>query len=167
MINYNNGKIYKICSKTMEGDIYIGSTTKKNLSKRMSGHVYVYKKVKSGISINKTKSFDIFDKYGVENCCIILLENVNAKDKNELKAREAYYIKTLECINKQIPLRSKQEYRDDNKDKAYKYYYDNKINILDKMKKKIICDCGSEICKSTQKRHEKSKKHQKYINKIK
>ena len=30
---------------------------------------------------NMTKSYDIFEKYGIKNCKIILLENVNVNTK--------------------------------------------------------------------------------------
>jgi hypothetical protein len=40
----------------------------------------------------KTRSFEVFEKYGVENCAIILLEYVNAHSKDELLAREKYYV---------------------------------------------------------------------------
>jgi hypothetical protein len=45
MTNYNNGKIYKIEPLNGEdGDIYIGSTTKKLLCQRMASHRYDYKR---------------------------------------------------------------------------------------------------------------------------
>ena len=44
MINYNNGKIYKIEPINGEdGDIYIGSTTKEFLSQRLATHRGEYK----------------------------------------------------------------------------------------------------------------------------
>ena len=53
MINYNNGKIYKIepiCDHD-EWDIYIGSTTKQYLCQRMATHKYYYKKYKQDQTI--------------------------------------------------------------------------------------------------------------------
>ena len=50
MVNYSNGKIYKIepiCEHD-EGDVYIGSTTKMYLSDRMFGHRDNYRKYKNG-----------------------------------------------------------------------------------------------------------------------
>ena len=47
MVNYNNGKIYKIvpiCEGADEGDVYIGSTTKEYLSQRMVQHRADYNK---------------------------------------------------------------------------------------------------------------------------
>ena len=72
MTNYNKGKIYKIQTicKHDEYDIYIGSTTRPCLSQRMSAHKYEYKKYKQGLH-PKIMSFDIFDKYGIDNVKIV------------------------------------------------------------------------------------------------
>ena len=71
MVNYSNGKIYKIESHL--GDkIYIGSTTKEYLSQRMDNHRGHYKVWKNGQG-NKTTSFELFDEYGIENCKIVSL----------------------------------------------------------------------------------------------
>ena len=107
MVNYQNGKIYKI--ESMNGDlVYIGSTTKEYLSQRMDTHRMLYKRWKLG-NTNKTTSFDVFDAYGVENCSIILLETCPCKSKDELYAREAYYIKSMKCVNRCVPRRSKED----------------------------------------------------------
>ena len=123
MVNYNNSKIYKIeptCEHD-EGDIYVGSTTKTLLSQRMTAHRGDYSKWKKE-KRHFTTSFLIFDKYGLENCNIILIENVeNCNSKNDLHAREAHHIKTLKCVNKVIPNRTTKEYLEDTK-----YYEHNK-----------------------------------------
>ena len=119
MVNYSQGKVYKI-EPIQGGEIYVGSTTKKYLSERMSEHRSNYKKWKAGIQ-GKCMSFDIFDKYRLENCQIILLESVNANSKEELHVREAHWIKSLECVNKVIPGRTQKEYREDNKDQIAEY----------------------------------------------
>ena len=116
--DFSQGKIYKIepiCDHD-EGDIYIGSTTKIYLSQRMVLHKKHHKEwlnYRRGL----TTSFKIFDKYGFQNCQIILLENVNANNINELLSREAHYIKTLNCVNKYIPKRTHKEHYEDNKTK--------------------------------------------------
>jgi len=53
MVNYGNGKIYKIepIVGHEEGDVYIGSTTNKYLSKRMGVHISKYKGA-GGLRIN-------------------------------------------------------------------------------------------------------------------
>jgi ribosome-interacting GTPase 1 len=190
MVNYNNGKIYKIESINVEdSDIYIGSTTKKLLSMRMSHHRSTYKKYKIS-GFKSITSYKIFNKYGLDNCIITLLENVNAKSKDELFTREAYYIRTLKCVNKVIPNRTQKQYRDDNKenlqDYRKNYRIDNKDKIFDYMKEylieykeinkiklsiqrsqKIFCDCCNIEFNITNKaRHNKSKIHLEKISNI-
>lgn len=114
MVNYNNGKIYKIepISGGEDGDVYIGSTTCKYLSQRMSDHRSDYKRWKAG-KREKVTSFNLFDKYGVKNCKIVLLELVSVQTKDELVERESFYIRTINCVNKVIPNRTKEEYLQD------------------------------------------------------
>jgi ribosome-interacting GTPase 1 len=166
--DYSKGKIYKIepiCDHD-EHEIYIGSTTKEYLSQRMVGHRQDYTLKK-----RKTTAFKLFDKYGIENCNIILLESVNANNYNELVAREAHYIKTLKCVNKVIPLRTDREYYDDNRDYCIQYEKNYRAKNAEKIKerKKIYCqlvyncDCGS-VCRVNVKAvHFKTKKHQTYL----
>ena len=207
MVNYSNGKIYKIESITGEGNIYIGSTTKKYLSQRMDTHRKDYKRWKNG-KMHKITSYDIFDIYGVENCQIILIESYPCETKDELQAREKYYIKSMQCVNKCVPGRSHKEYEEDNKERIQEYkkeyyqkniekvkeyniinkdkiserkkryiethneenkeyrknYYEkNKDKIQEQQKKEYICICGSVIHQIEKSRHEKSKKHLKYL----
>ncbi len=89
-VNGGESKIYKICSSNMIGDKFISSTTSEYLCNMMLKHIKEYEKQKSNPNINvfwfKRKLFDIFDKYGVNNCCIILLETVKAETDFELKS---------------------------------------------------------------------------------
>ena len=140
MTNYNNGKIYKIEPiNGDDGDIYFGSTTKEYLSQRMTAHRYKYKQYLNGKYQNVT-SFKLFEKYGVDNCKIILLESVNANSKDELHAREAHYIKSAACVNKVVPLQTMKEYREANKDaistrqKIYDDAHKDKKREYDKMR---------------------------------
>ena len=186
MVNYSNGKIYKIepIVEHLEGDIYIGSTTKKYLSQRMDKHRSSYKRYKDG-KFHKFTVFDIFDKYGIDNCKIYLLESVNANSKDELLAKEGNYIKTLKCVNKCIVGRTEKEYYNDNKTNILKqqkdYYNNNKINILknkkdyyndnrqqklEKAKEICICNiCNCNYTKWHKSQHQKSQKHQNNLNK--
>jgi hypothetical protein len=137
MVNYANGKIYKIESNI--GDkIYIGSTTKAQLSMRMSGHRADYKCWKAG-KAGLVTAYHLFDEYGIENCKIVLLEDCPCESKDQLSAREAHYIRTLECVNKTIPLRTRAEYRQDNRDdlaeKEKKYREAHRETIREKDKK--------------------------------
>jgi hypothetical protein len=116
-INYKNGKIYKIEPVNgEEGEIYIGSTTKQYLSQRMTAHRANYNRWKNG-KCYKVMAFDLFDKFGLDNCKIILLESCPCESKDQLHARESHHIRTLNCINKMVPGRTDKEYYHDNKEK--------------------------------------------------
>ncbi len=60
--------------------------------------------------VNSVSIYDLFNKYGIDNCNIFLLENYNCNDINELRAKEGEYIKKFKCINKIIPGRTIKEY---------------------------------------------------------
>ena len=100
MADYTNGKIYKIepLQPDKEDDVYIGSTTKEYLSQRLATHKYGFMHWKK-TGEKKLASYDLFEKYGFENCKIVLLENVKCSSKDELVAVENKYIHNIQCIN--------------------------------------------------------------------
>ena len=107
MVTYQNGKIYKI--EDIGGNMcYIWSTTKDLLSKRMAEHRRAYKYWQSDESNTKFSVFKIFDEYGVDNCQIVLIELYPCETKDELTSREAYFIRSIDCVNTQIPGRTKK-----------------------------------------------------------
>jgi hypothetical protein len=140
MVNYSNGKIYKIeaLNAPIDEKVYVGSTTKQYLCQRMDTHRADYKRWIEGKFKGCVRSYELFDKYGVDNCVIVLIESVNANSKDELHAREKHYIQTLNSINKNIPLRTRKEYREDNNDKIKErmkvYREENKLIIHEKDK---------------------------------
>ena len=152
-INYTNSKVYKIWS-TQGDKIYIGSTTKELLCQRMSSHRKEYRKWKK-TQTQLTSSFLIFEEYGVENCFIELLEAKECISKDELRQLEGKYIRELICVNKRIEGRTHKEYREDHKERI-------------KTKKGTICscDCGSIYTFDHKARHERTIKHQTFINKL-
>jgi len=112
MTNYAKTKIYKIESHL--GDkIYIGSTAKEYLSQRFQQHKSSYKRWKNGLG-SKITSYELFDDYGVDNCSIVLIEACPCVSSDEKRAKEGHYIKTLDCVNKNIAGRTKKEYREAN-----------------------------------------------------
>ena len=131
MVNYNNAKVYKIWS-TAGDKIYIGSTTKEYLSQRMDTHRSGYKRWKNE-KHGLITSFKLFEEYGLENCFIELLEAKVCTSKDELIQLEGGYVRSMKCVNKCIPGRTDQQYRDDNKDKINEqinaYREDNKDKI--------------------------------------
>jgi hypothetical protein len=112
-MGYERGKIYKLWS--VEGDdIYIGSTIN-TLTRRLNQHKCQHKK---GHYISACL---IFEKYKAVK--IELMENFSCNNKNELTAREGYYIRNNTCVNKQIPNRTQEE-----------RYLDNREHILKRVK---------------------------------
>jgi hypothetical protein len=168
-MNYQNGKIYKLVSYQTD-NIYIGSTTT-SLSKRKWSHKSKYNAWKKG-DYHYVTSFEII-KY--DDVKIILIENYASKSKNELLARERYYIENNNCVNKNVPGRKGKEYRLDNierirerdkknynKENSAKYYQDNKLY----RSQQFLCECGVVYTRQHKKRHERTKKHLDYMKNI-
>jgi hypothetical protein len=97
---YWRGKVYKLVPKGIVDYVpYIGSTKQKHLSSRLVGHKSQYKKYKSGKG-NYVSSFELFDKYGIDNCEIILIEEYPCHARELLTARERHFIETINCCNR-------------------------------------------------------------------
>jgi hypothetical protein len=117
---YQRGKIYKLVSSQTD-KIYIGSTIQK-LSDRKSKH--------------KTKPCSSKELTCYEDFDIILIKDFPCNSKKELEREEGCIIKqNLDiCVNEKIPLRSRIEWRIDNKEKIkkiskeYRLKNKNKVN---------------------------------------
>ena len=112
MVNYNNGKIYKIVCN-ISGLIYIGSTTKEFLSQRLINHRSAYKSWKNDNTKHYTTSFKVLEN---DDFSIVLIEAVNWNTKDELRSRERFYIESMVCVNIKIPLGTTAEWREKNKE---------------------------------------------------
>ena len=124
MRDYQKGKIYKIASyKTSL--VYIGSTVQK-LPSRMSGHRKKHRSYQTG-NKDYTSSFEIL-AYG--DAKIVLVESFPCSSKYELEKRERYWIEQTECVNKNVPTRTRKEHYETNKEhllaRKKQYYQDNK-----------------------------------------
>ena len=111
MLDYQRGKIYKIqCHKT--GKQYIGSTTCRLLCQRLASHCESYLKHSTGTERrgSYTTSFEIL-KGG--DYSISLLQSYPCSCKDELLQRERHYIERMDCVNRNVPGRTKQEYKRD------------------------------------------------------
>ena len=157
MNRYENGKIYKIVD-TGYNKCYVGSTCE-SLSQRMARHRKDYARYLKETYPTVITAFLIFDEYGIENCKIELIETHPCKTKEELLQREGHYIQTLECVNKTVVGRSKDEKKEirkikrregylankkNEKEKAKEYYQNNREYILERRQEKVECP----ICKS-------------------
>ena len=146
MVNYQNGKIYKIvCNVTNK--IYVGSTTKL-LCQRLNAHKSNFKSYKNGATKFMT-SYSVLEN---GNYDIILLLNYPCDNKEELHAKERYYIETIVCVNHNKPAMTeldikqykevnkerineqKRKYKRNNKDKTKQYNEDNKDKIREYQK---------------------------------
>ena len=91
--------------------------------------------------------FDIFDKYGISNCKIELIEEVPCNTKEQLRKVEGQYIRTENCINKHVAGRTDKEYYEEYKNKLLenkKEYYKNNIDII-KARKKTYHEKNKEM----------------------
>lgn len=162
-------KIYKItCNET--GEVYFGKTTK-TLEQRLWQH-----KDLSCIS----RQIILRNKYRIEQ--------INSTfDEEESVRLERLYIENNECINIQIPGRTKKEWCETNKEELSEYYKEwyelnkekhsknmkeyhkkNREKMLKNMKeyreKKYTCECGSTLRIVGKTLHERTQKHINYMN---
>ena len=143
--NYQNGKIYKVIDNAYE-ECYFGSTID-TLPNRFKGHKTHYKQYKNGDKRKYVSLFDMFDKFGVDSCKIELVEYHSCLNIAELHKREGFYIKNIDCINKNISGRSAKERYNDNpehyKEQSKQYYQNNKdghIKEYNDNKREHLCE---------------------------
>lgn len=106
MPDYKKSKVY--CIRSYENDdIYVGSTVC-TLSVRFSNHKSHMKRGKPYCS-----SWEVLKH---PSAYIELLELCPCDTIEELKQRELHYIREMNCVNKNIPLRDVKQYREDNKE---------------------------------------------------
>ncbi len=89
---YSKSKIYKITDANYT-EFYYGSTIQA-LSMRLAGHKYDYKRG------HKCTVNDIFEKYGIDNCKIELVEIFCCGSKEEMMKKEGEYLQNNICVNK-------------------------------------------------------------------
>jgi hypothetical protein len=121
MPDYSKAKIYRVfCGD----DEYIGSTTRP-LSERMYGHRNRFKDGKTS-----TTSCLIFQKHGLENTKIELIEEFPCENVEQLHKREGEIQRERECVNRRIAGRTHAEYNQDNADRireqSRQYYQEHK-----------------------------------------
>jgi len=131
-IDYSHTFIYKICCKDPTiTDIYVGHTT--NVVKRRQSH-------KCNCNTNTTEKYNryvyqfIRNNGGWSNWTMIVLIELNCKDKNEALREERKYLEELKAtLNKQKPTRTDKEYKEDHteyyKKQRSDYYLNNKEKL--------------------------------------
>jgi hypothetical protein len=108
-IDYANGKIYAI---TSGGSTYVGSTAEPTLARRLANHRGAFKRWKKGKG-GFSSAYPLIETQDYE---ITLLELCPCNSRDELTARERHYIQSMDCVNRNIPGRTPQEYYQDKHD---------------------------------------------------
>jgi hypothetical protein len=183
MPDYTKTIIYKLINYDYPDLVYVGSTT--NFTKRKQNHKVICLNEKY-INHNLKVYASIREKDGWENWHMIKICDYPCNNKREAELEEDKYMTELKAnMNCHRASRTKQQYREDikekiqeyydtnkekiqeykkeyyetNKEKQKEYYETNKSTILEKNKIKIKCECGCDINKQNLNRHQKSKKH--------
>lgn len=113
MIDYKQSKIYKI---HIRDEIYVGSTTKKYLSWRRSGHVADSKKeVQSERKLYALVN-SLPNKW--DGIKLELLEEYPCETKDQLRAKEAEWVRKIGTLNQQIPGRTCKEWCEEHKEET-------------------------------------------------
>lgn len=171
MPDYRKAVIYKIQSKNQDIDkVYFGSTC--NFTKRKCDH-----KASCCNQNIKDYNYPVY-KFIRDNGNWYEWEMIKIKDfpcmvKKELETEERKCMIEYgfdKCLNYVQPTRTPKEYNKDNKDKIKEYQDEYRDNNKDKIKaykgEKLICSCGKSYSRRHKARHERTKKHQQFINTI-
>jgi len=167
MVNYQNGKIYKIVSPSHpEVPPYYGSTTQL-LCIRMANHRQDYKYTNDNITSKLILCYD--------DAIIMLVENYPCNSREELYRKEGEYILQNECVNKRVAGRKteerkedyllyQQQYRENNKDYFKQKYQENREHRIAVAKKNN--ELRKEEIKEYQKQY-REKNKEKFANYMK
>lgn len=133
VVNYENGKIYRIESNQCE-KFYIGSTAEPRLCRRLAKHMSNYRDYKAEKPSSRyMTSYEILQ---YNDARIILIESYPCKNKDELQAREEHYLQAFknQIVNKYAAFLTEQEYKEQKKE----YHEKNRDKHLIKMKEHYI-----------------------------
>ena len=131
-MNYQNTIIYKIVCKDINiTDTYVGHTT--NFDKRKCQH-------KTNCNNENGDKYNIYvyqfirENGGWNNWEMIEIELYSCENRRQAEARERYWLEQLGAtLNRQVPTRTKQEWKQENKDrineKNKEYYEANREQI--------------------------------------
>ena len=156
MPNYELAKSYMIFPKSDPSKVYIGATTKQYLSRKFAGDVVNYNNFKNGKNKVSLPLFDFFDKYGYQNCKIVLIEYIKCNNKDELNSKVNDTISRYpNCVN---------------------YIASEVIKVVTEKPPKVEkinddvhleCMCGGRYTIFNIKQHSKTKKHILHLESLK
>mgnify|MGYP000153071760 FL=1 len=177
MVNYSNGKIYKIIDFSND-NFYVGSTTQERLCSRLAEHVGDLKCYMRGTKYKYCASMEIIIN---ENYKIFLLETYPCNSKDELNMKEQEHMDKLRCdkmVNKRNAYVSKEDllikiakFRKDNpdfvrnRDKGYYHKHKDKKNA--RKREKVECpNCKKMTNRSSIARHMKTQRCLDFVEKM-
>lgn len=179
MVNYSNGKIYKMLSDKTD-KIYVGSTTLA-LKDRMKQHRADHRRSLQG-NYGCTTSFQLLTD-PTANVRVELLEAFSCASRKSLRRRERYYIKKLggACVNARLPIRiasdtyyrrnrdklrqmaSLRYHKKGGKERAKAWYIQHRAEVLNRYKGPFVCTCGAKMQQKARLNHLKTRSHQKQL----
>lgn len=128
---YSRGKIYRLVND-IDSDIYIGSTCE-TLAKRKGKHK------REARTNTERRVYKHLNQVGWDNVHIILIEEYPCQNIEQLKARERHWIEKINpTLNTYIPLRTRKEWYEENKEEVLnkrKEYCENKADVVKQSKK--------------------------------
>ncbi len=140
--NYENAKAYQVIDNT-NGEVFIGGTCEPSLSRKLAQHVSDMKSYyKTGSKGKFRLVYAIFEN---ENYNIELIENYPCKSQDELNQRIGHYIRNTKNAINRVKVGTKSEEETNQK--------------RDNHNPKITCECGKEIRKKSQEKHEETVEH--------
>ena len=179
------GRVYIIQSPNTD-KVYIGSTFK-TLKRRLNQH----KKPTNGTTsylvvdegdpyielLEEIKVIDEDELHFYEQRYLELYTDiaVNEKsafgvDQEKKKIQSKINGKKFREKNKEYVYKKNKKYREEHPEMCYiknqKYYEKNKDTLLEKKKELFFCPCGGKYIRTHKVRHEKSQKHQKYLENV-
>ena len=176
IVDYSKSVIYKIEHVDNPELLYVGSTT--DFIRRKSQHKRSCNNINGNMYNLKLYQL-IRDNGNFDNFKCIIIKEFPCNSRTELLIEEENHRKELQAnLNSNRAYLSIDEnkeqqkiFRSNNKDKAKiynhlyqnKYYEINKIQINEKDKEKMTCQCGSIFRIAEKSRHYKSIKHNKFI----
>ena len=120
-------KVYKIVND-IDDIIYIGST-KQRLTQRWNEHKNDYKRKNK--RKNQIASSILFEKYGVDNCHIVLIFEYDVTNKEQqLKCERKHYDELKEfVVNKNRPFLTEEERKQYKKEESKQNYLKKKMKL--------------------------------------
>lgn len=148
MPNYANGFIYKIVGN---GLTYYGSSTKSSCAARMIQHRYDAKRSMESNDVRPSCASVACFLNG--DARIELVEKFPCECRDELTKRERYYIENNECVNKNIPTRTRKEWEEEHKEELKEYKAEWNQAHYDPVKQKEKREQNKESIKERQKKY--------------